>query len=124
MYCSKCGRQIDDWAVVCVHCGAATQNMPQQAQADKAAPPQVTIVNTNTNFSASPVCLYSRKSKWATFWLCFFLGWLGIHRLYVGKVGTGILWMFTFGLFGIGWLVDLFVILCNGFSDGFGRPIK
>ena len=38
------------------------------------------------------------------------LGLLGIHRYYCGRVGTGLLWLFTLGLAGIGWLVDVFLI--------------
>lgn len=41
--------------------------------------------------------------------LLVFLGVLGIHRFYMGKIGTGILWLLTGGLLGIGWLVDLFI---------------
>ena len=38
--------------------------------------------------------------------LCFFLGSLGIHRFYVGKIRTGILWLVTGEILGIGWLID------------------
>ena len=68
--------------------------------------------------------IVSDKSKGVAAVLCFFLGELGIHRFYAGKIGTGLIWLFTVGLFGIGWLVDFIMILCGSFTDGQGRPIK
>ena len=65
-----------------------------------------------------------KKSKVAAALLCFFLGGLGVHRFYVGKVGTGILWLFTFGLFGIGALVDFIMILVGAFKDKQGNPLE
>lgn len=66
----------------------------------------------------------SAKSKGTTAVLCFFLGALGIHRFYVGKIGTGILWMLTLGLGGLGVLVDFIMILCGSFTDKNGAQIK
>lgn len=66
----------------------------------------------------------SDKSKGTTGLLCFFLGTLGVHRFYVGKIGTGILWFFTLGLLGIGWFVDLIMIIADAFKDAEGRPLK
>lgn len=43
-------------------------------------------------------------------WFSSLFGICGVHRIYAGKVGTGILWIFTFGLFGIGQFIDLFLI--------------
>lgn len=43
-------------------------------------------------------------------WVACFVGIAGAHRLYQGKIGTGLLWLFTWGLFGIGQLVDLFTL--------------
>lgn len=60
---------------------------------------------------------------WLLAIICFFLGELGIHRFVVGKVGTGILYIFTFGLFGIGIIVDFIMILCGTFTDGTGQKI-
>ena len=56
--------------------------------------------------------------------LCFFLGALGVHRFYVGKVGTGILQLLTFGGLGIWALIDFVMIVCGSFKDGQGLAIK
>jgi TM2 domain-containing membrane protein YozV len=56
--------------------------------------------------------------------LCVFLGGIGAHRFYVGKIGTGILYLFTAGLLGIGWLVDLILILVGKFKDKEGKMLK
>ena len=67
--------------------------------------------------------LKSPKSKWVAFILCLQLGWLGFHRFYVGKVGTGLIYMFSLGLCGVGVLIDLVVILLGGFKDCNGRML-
>ncbi len=56
--------------------------------------------------------------------LCFFFGVLGIHRFYVGKIGTGILMLLTLGGFGIWLLIDMIVIACGGFRDKQGLLIR
>ena len=56
--------------------------------------------------------------------LCYFLGVLGIHRFYVGKVGTGILMIVTFGGFGIWVIVDMVLIATGSFRDKQGLLIK
>jgi TM2 domain-containing membrane protein YozV len=50
------------------------------------------------------------KSKGVAYLLWFFFGLLGVHKFYLGKVGIGILYFFTFGLFFIGWFIDLFAL--------------
>jgi TM2 domain-containing membrane protein YozV len=66
----------------------------------------------------------SDKDFLATLLLCLFIGVLGVHRFYVGKIGTGLLWLFTGGLFGIGWLVDLIFIISGNFTDKQGNVIR
>ena len=64
------------------------------------------------------------KSKVVALLLCFFLGGFGAHRFYVGKMGSGIVWFLTGGLFGIGAFIDFFAILLGSFKDGSGNPLK
>lgn len=66
----------------------------------------------------------SEKQFVTTLLLCFLLGFLGVHRFYVGKTGTGILQLITLGGLGIWAFVDLIVIACGSFKDGQGLPIK
>ena len=66
----------------------------------------------------------SPKNYIASLLLCFFLGTLGIHRFYVGKVGTGILMILTVGGLYIWQLIDLILIIVGKFRDKQGRFIK
>ena len=50
------------------------------------------------------------KSKGIAYLLWFFFGLFGFHKFYLGKVGVGILYFFTFGVFGVGWFIDLFTL--------------
>lgn len=125
MYCKHCGKEIEDSAKFCQHCGGNLGADAKQEPAAQAAPeapqqPVINVVNQNTNVNNVGIPF---KKKWTAFWLCLFLGEFGIHRFYTGKVFTGIIWMLTLGLCGVGWLLDLIVILCGGFKDKYGFPL-
>jgi TM2 domain-containing membrane protein YozV len=66
----------------------------------------------------------SEKGFVPTILLCVFLGALGVHRFYVGKIGTGIVQLLTFGGLGIWAMVDLIMVITGNFRDGDGLPIK
>ena len=65
----------------------------------------------------------SEKKRLVAFLLCFFLGPLGVHRFYVGKVGTGIAQILTLGGLGLWVLIDLIMILCGVFKDKEGYAV-
>ncbi|UBM62168.1 NINE protein [Candidatus Sulfidibacterium hydrothermale] len=62
------------------------------------------------------------KSKVAAYLLWFFLGFLSAHRFYLGKYGTAILYLFTGQLFGIGWIIDAFLI--NGMVEQYNLKTR
>ncbi len=111
-FCKCCGEKIPELAVVCPKCGCQVETL-------KSEQPSVVInnsnnnVNTNTNTNTNNATNLPGKwvNKWVAFLLCLFLGGLGAHKFYEGKIGMGILYLFTAGLFGIGWLVDTIKIL-------------
>ena len=92
-------------------------------QPAQVAQPQIIVNNTATatvegGFSAAP------KSRMVALILCILFGIFGIHRFYVGKVGTGIIWMFSGGVGLIGWVIDIILIITGGFTDKWGRELK
>ena len=67
---------------------------------------------------------FSRKSWGLTLVLSLFLGHLGGHRFYAGKKATGVLYIFSAGGFGVGWITDIILILMDRFTDKNGRIIS
>ncbi|MBA3979089.1 MAG: hypothetical protein C0462_00645 [Alcanivorax sp.] len=65
----------------------------------------------------------SEKRILPAFLLCFFLGVFGIHRFYVGKIGTGILQLVTLGGLGIWALIDFVMIIVGAFTDKQGNKL-
>jgi TM2 domain-containing membrane protein YozV len=73
--------------------------------------------------TATQTAATGTKSWLAALLLCFFVGVLGIHRFYVGKIGTGILMLITFGGFGIWTLIDFIMIAVGSFKDKQGMAL-
>lgn len=63
----------------------------------------------------------SKYNKTTALVLCVLLGYLGIHHFYVNRNKMGILYLFTCGLFGFGWVIDILLIVINKFKDGDGN---
>lgn len=94
VFCRGCGREIHETAVSCPQCGA-TQGVKSLSQK-----------------RILPAAL-----------LCFFFGVLGVHRFYVGKIGTGVMMLCTLGVFGIWTLIDFITIVVGSFTDKAGNRI-
>lgn len=126
-FCEHCGSVLVQAAVICPTCGCQVAPIRQQAeqmpvqqiqqiqqypvqQQIQVQPVQniqpVQVIVNNVVGSGTP------KDKTVALLLCIFLGMYGAHRFYEGRIGTAILWMFTFGLFGLGWLYDVIRIAC------------
>lgn len=107
-YCQFCGKQIAADAVLCIHCGRQVQQLQQ-------TPPTVVIQNQNYSQNTQPPYQYQPyapgKNKWVALLLCFFLGVLGAHKFYEGKMLLGVVYLFTLGIFGIGVFIDLIILL-------------
>ena len=111
-FCKHCGAKIPAAAVVCTQCGCQVEEIKHAEQ------PNIVINNANTNTNANTnvnAAMFGVrvKNKWTAFLLCLFLGCFGAHKFYEGRIGAGILYLFTFGLFGIGWFIDCLVLLCK-----------
>jgi len=97
-FCRSCGKIISTLAPACPHCGAA---MGLRTAPEGASP----------------------KTRLVALLLCFLFGMIGVHRFYVGKIGTGILQILTLGGLGIWVLIDLIMIIVGSYRDKQGRPL-
>lgn len=111
-FCKHCGGKIPEAAVICTLCGCQVEEMKHAEQPSVVINNSNSSVNTNTNANVNGSVYGMRmRNKWVAFLLCLFLGYFGAHKFYEGKAGTGILYLFTCGLFGIGWFIDCINLL-------------
>ena len=112
-FCKHCGGKIAKEAVICPLCGCQVEQITNTQGTQP-----VVINNTNNNTSAASATAVANggmqgkpKSKWVALILCIFLGYLGAHKFYEGKIGMGILYLFTGGLFIVGVIIDIIALL-------------
>ncbi|MDF2906261.1 MAG: hypothetical protein K0R34_1582 [Herbinix sp.] len=123
-FCSECLVDVKGRNYCREHVGEAMSNSAATQQPNIVINNTSSNVNTNANNNGGYAFPISPKSRLVTLLLCFFLGVFGIHRFFVGKIGTGIIYLITFGFFGIGTLIDFVLILFGSFKDSHGMSIK
>lgn len=132
--CAYCGKPFCKECLVEVkgrmYCKEDLGNVLDEAKQASSTVPTINITNsnesTNTNTNVNGAMAYGpRKKKITALILCIvgFFGFGGLHRMYVGKVGSGVLHLLTYGICGIGTIIDLISILSGGFRDSYGQPL-
>jgi TM2 domain-containing membrane protein YozV len=76
-----------------------------------------------TLVSSETTAATGQKSWIVALLLCIFLGAIGVHRFYVGKIGTAVLMIVTLGGLGIWVLIDLIMIIVGSFTDKQGQKL-
>ena len=101
--CDSCGKELPRGTAFCPNCGYEIKK--QQKQNRNKIPKNTVSIELPNDGLVKPI------NKWVSFLLCLFFGLFGVHKFYEGNVKMGIIYIFTCGLFGIGWIIDVFVIL-------------
>ena len=112
MFCTECGKKYAEGAKFCGECGAKVEGVGDNSSGGGGGTGGRAVENV------------SEKSFVATLVLCVLLGGLGVHRFYVGKIGTGVMMLLTLGGLGIWTLIDVINIAIQKFTDGDGAVIK
>lgn len=106
-FCTQCGARMRIGDRFCDNC-----RWDSESDTPGQPPPSPRNLGPASNYNRLTILL-----------LCLFLGPFGVHRFYVGRVGSGLLWLFTFGLLGVGVIYDLVLIATGEFRDEQGRRV-
>lgn len=115
MYCRKCAEEIPEGGSFCPNCGAEVLSTGEMT---RILPQKVEIQRTKQYYVSS-------KNRNVALLLTFlgFFGFAGLQRLYVGRMVSGAIYLFTFGLGGLGTIYDFYTIANETFKDGDGYPL-
>lgn len=136
--CTECGEKVSAKASSCPKCGCPLSNSSTPiASMPMMAAPVINITNSNDANNSNAVSQETKQevkqeqtviqqvggfmdniggrggrecNKWISFILCVCFGYFGAHKFYEGRNKMGIIYLFTIGLFGIGWILDCIII--------------
>jgi len=123
MICQKCGSNNPSNAYFCCKCGTPLY----QNKSVRIPNNQQHISNNQTQYisiTSDKSLSKAKKLCWLGVLAIFMLPVAGWHRLYVGKILTGLIYMCTFGLFFIGTIYDLIQLSLGQFTDNVGQPLR
>ena len=117
-YCEYCDVVTEDGTGICASCGGSEfyrkcTSCGKRIPAGNLCTACLEARNKQTRPSDFDTSRPGTCNKYISLALCICLGPLGAHKFYEGNIGMGILYIFTAGLFGIGWFVDIFLILAK-----------
>ncbi len=141
MQCPSCGANVDS-----AYCGYCGSKMPVERVETRSIHAENVVVNnyyypepepepqpkaagSSAGQYAGPPMGFaysapaSPKSRIVALLLCFFFGFVGAHRFYVGRYLMGVIYVLTFGGLGFAWFVDLILILFGKMRDRNGLPV-
>ena len=95
--CPSCGELMPEDMFYCLGCGYHFKDIATKGSGEGLNEVVHRVKTMNGTW----------KNKWVSLLLCIFLGWLGAHKFYEGKLSIGLIYLFTLGLWGIGWIVDI-----------------
>lgn len=131
--CPHCGAPLkidpDSTSTTCAYCKTPVtldvirpSSQAQDAQVIQGTAPQTLPTAPVAQAAASSLpANISPSNRLVAFLLCLLLGWLGVHRYYTGHILLGLIYTLTWGVFGIGWIVDLIRIAIGNYTDSSGR---
>lgn len=99
-FCKFCGKKIPKDVIICTICGRQVEYLQENSQ-----------TNIYYEYPDMEDSDKNCKNKYVSLLLCIFLGAIGAHKFYEGKILLGIIYLLTGGLLGVGWVVDIFIIL-------------
>ncbi len=143
MECKHCGAEIKSNQSECAFCGCEVEH-PQPER------PQHVVINNYYGYKESEnyankmpqsknedfvsdkgnkSYIYneskiSDKNKIVALLLCIFFGIFGLHKFYVGKNSSGLLYLFTYGICGFGWIADIIIIATGNFKDKYDLKLQ
>lgn len=109
--CKSCAHEIDDSATICKYCGTSVEIKNNVIIEDEFKEEHTYQNNAEKPEFMDNGLIRGPYRKWIAITLCILLGWLGGHKFYEGKYMMGIFYVLTFGICGVGVIIDLIGLL-------------